>query len=157
LNKGHDKSADIWSLGVMIYEMLFGTNPFFDYDDPTVDQRTLFKRIVKADFQRPRKQSALDAYAETSDTAKDLIKRLLVVKPKKRLGCMTKADLDIRNHPWFRDIDFGKLYRKELKAPWVPEISDPFDGANFKAKRAETKIGLKELDKWEQEQFKDFC
>lgn len=161
LNTGHDKSADIWSLGVMIYEMLFGTNPFFDYDDPTIDQRTLFKRIVRGQFQRPQKQASIDAYSKTSSEAKDLIKRMLVVDVKKRLGCMKDADLDIRNHPWFSNpetgIDFGKLYRKELEAPWVPEIKDPFDGSNFKAKREEDKSGLRPLTSWEQKLFEDFC
>jgi len=156
LNMGHNKSADLWSFGILIYEMLFGTNPFMDYDDPTIDQRTLFKRIVKASFQRPQKQSALDAYAKTSKDAKDLIKKLLVVKPRKRLGCRGQADLEIRNHPWFSDIDFGKLYRKELTAPWIPKISDPFDSSNFDPKEPKSKAGLKELKGWEQEKFKDF-
>jgi len=158
LNKGHDKSADIWAFGVMIYEMLFGTNPFFDYNDPSICQRTLFKRIVRADFQRPCEQSAVDAYSKTSKEAKDLIKKLLVVNPNRRLGCQAQADLDIRNHPWFKeDIDFGKLYRKELEAPWVPEISDPFDGNNFKAIQAQDRTSSVDLFDHEQEKFKDFC
>jgi len=161
LNKGHNKSADVWSLGVMIYEMLFGTNPFFDYDDPTVDQRTLFKRIVKGQFQRPRKQSAIDAYQNVSDDAKDIIKKMLVVNVNKRLGCGTRADLDIRDHPWFSNtesgIDFGKLYRKELTAPWIPKVTSPFDGANFSKKREQDKSGLKPLNDRQQEQFKQFC
>jgi protein kinase A len=156
LNTGHNKSADLWSFGILIYEMLFGTNPFMDYDDPAIDQRTLFKRIVKASFQRPQKQSALDAYAKTSKNAKDLIKKLLIVKPRKRLGCRGQADLEIRNHPWFSDIDFGKLYRKELTAPWIPKISDPFDSSNFNPKEPKSKAGLKKLKTWEQEKFKDF-
>lgn len=161
MNKGHDKSADIWSLGVMIYEMLFGTNPFFDYDDPTIDQRTLFKRIVKGQFQRPRKQSAIDAYQNVSDDAKDIIKKMLVVNTTKRLGCMARADLDIRDHPWFANkdtgIDFGKLYRKELKAPWVPTVTSPFDGQNFSVPKAGDKSKLKPLSDKEQRQFKEFC
>lgn len=161
LNKGHDKSADIWSLGVMIYEMLFGTNPFFDYDDPTIDQRTLFKRIVKGQFQRPRKQSAIDAYQKVSDDAKDLIKKMLVVDVKKRLGCLARADLDIRDHPWFSNpetgIDFGKLYRKEMTAPWIPTVTSPFDGSNFSERKLHDKSKLKPLTEKEQKQFDKFC
>ena len=148
----------------MIYEMLFGTNPFFDYDDPFIDQHTLFKRIVKADFQTPRKQSAIDAYDTTSDDAKDLITRLLVVDVRKRLGCSTaRGDLDIRNHPWFSNnedgngIDFGKLYRKEITAPWVPELSDPFDGTNFCPTIERDKRGMKKLNSQEQKLFENFC
>jgi len=165
LNKGHNKSADIWSLGVMIYEMLFGTNPFFDYEDPTVDQRKLFKRIVKGQFQRPQQQSAIDAYQVASDDAKDIIKKMLVVNVNKRLGCGARADLDIRDHPWFSStekgttgaIDFGKLYRKELTAPWIPTVKSPFDGANFSKKREHNKSKLQPLSEREQKQFAQFC
>lgn len=157
LNKGHDKSADIWSFGVMIYEMLFGTNPFFDYDDPTIDQRKLFKRIVKAEFQRPRNAYSLDAYSNTTVEGKDLIKKLLVVNTSKRIGCTGNGDLSIRNHPWFNDIDFRKLYHKEIDAPWVPEISDPFDSKNFKEVIPKPKSGLMELDESEQKKFEGFC
>jgi len=165
LNKGHNKSADIWSLGVMIYEMLFGTNPFFDYNDPNVDQRTLFKRIVKGQFQRPQKQTAIDAYQAVSADAKDIIKKMLVVNVNKRLGCGARADLEIRDHPWFAStekgttgaIDFGNLYRKELKAPWVPTVTSPFDGANFSKKREQNKSNLKPLSAREQKQFEHFC
>lgn len=136
--------------------MLFGTNPFFDYDDPTIDQNTLFKRIAKASFQRPRKKSSIDAYYNTSDDAKDLIKKLLTVKVNKRLGCMGQGDLSIRNHPWFADIDFAKLYRKEIDAPWVPEISNPFDGTNFETVEEKNKDGLRKLSAREQEQFAEF-
>ena len=161
LNKGHDKSADIWSLGVMIFEMLMGTNPFFDYNDPTIDQRKLFNRIVRGQIQVPRQQASIDAFDRLSDDAKDLIKKLLVVNVRDRLGCMANADLDIRNHPWFANektgIDFGKLYRKEIPAPWVPVLSDPFDSTNFKHTSARSKKGLKPLTTEEQKLFEDFC
>mmetsp|Transcript_963 Transcript_963/g.2059 ORF Transcript_963/g.2059 Transcript_963/m.2059 type:complete len:820 (+) Transcript_963:432-2891(+) len=160
MNKGHDKSADIWSLGVMIYEMLFGTNPFFDYDDPNINQHTLFRRIAKGKFQRPVNQASVDAYSRTSQEAKDLIKKILVIDVRKRLGCMANADLDIRNHPWFAKegvgIDFGQLYRKEIVAPWVPELSDPFDGTNFEAKEEDDKRGLVPLTSKEQKLFQNF-
>merc|ERR1711865_1101618 len=126
-----------------------------------IDQGTLFKRIVKGQFQRPRKQSAIDAYQNVSDDAKDIIKKMLVVNTTKRLGCMARADLDIRDHPWFANkdtgIDFGKLYRKELKAPWVPTVTSPFDGQNFSVPKAGDKSKLKPLSDKEQRQFKEFC
>jgi len=151
LNKGHDKSADIWSLGVLIYEMLFGTNPFFDYDDPNIDQKTLFKRIISGKFYFPHK-------SKVSDDAKDLIRKMLTVDVKERLGCCSaRCDLDLREHNWFKDVDFGKLYRKEMKAPWVPKITSPFDGENFAEWEAEDKRNLKPLSKHEQDQFKKFC
>jgi protein kinase A len=152
LNKGHDKSADIWSLGVLIYEMLYGTNPFFDYDDPNIDQKTLFMRIISGKFQFPKHTKA-----HVSDDAKDLIQKMLVVDANNRLGCLSRADLDLRDHPWFQQVNFGKLYRKELNAPWVPTIKSPFDGENFAKWEAEDKRKLKPLTGKEQAHFQKFC
>jgi protein kinase A len=151
LNKGHDKSADIWSLGVLIYEMLYGTNPFFDYDDPNIDQKTLFKRIIAGKFSFPTKTKA-----KVSDEAKDLIQKMLVINVTDRLGCLRRADLDLREHAWFRTVNFGKLYRKEIPAPWTPTIKSPFDGANFAEWEAPDKRDLEPLSKVEQQQFEKF-
>merc|ERR1712194_802199 len=123
----------------------------------------LFKRIVKGQFQRPRKHSAIVAYQAVSDDAKDIIKKMLVVNVNKRLGCGARADLDIRDHPWFSStegtgaIDFGQLYRKELTAPWIPTVTSPFDGANFSKKREHNKSKLTPLSEREQKQFAQFC
>merc|ERR1711935_967537 len=126
-----------------------------------IDQRTLFKRIVKGQFQRPRKQSAIDAYQKVSDDAKDLIKKMLVVDVKKRLGCLSRAELDIRDHSWFANeetgIDFGKLYRRELTAPWIPTVTSPFDGSNFSERKLHDKSKLKPMTDKEQKQFDKFC
>ena len=101
--------------------MLTGKNPFYD---GTMDQMTLFKHIVAGRWNFP-KGSNLTAEAQ------DLIRKILVADPKERLGCMARADLDIRDHAWFDGYDFGALYRKEITPPWVPRISSPFDGSNF--------------------------
>jgi protein kinase A len=137
--------------------MLFGTNPFFDYDDKKITQVKLFKRIVKGKFQTPVKEYAINAYSNTSKQAKDLIRRLLESNPDKRLGCLPGEDLDIRRHPWFAGFDWGKLYRKELKAPWVPQLSDPFDGKNFNEVKLRKNNGLRPLEETEQELFESFC
>jgi serine/threonine protein kinase len=132
--------------------MLYGTNPFFDYDDPNIDQKTLFKRIIMGKFSFPTKTKA-----HISDDAKDLIRKILVVDVKNRLGCLPRADLDLREHAWFRTIDFGKLYRKEYSAPWVPTIKSPFDGENFAEWEEQDKRNLKPLSAVEQKHFEKFC
>jgi serine/threonine protein kinase len=132
--------------------MLYGTNPFFDYKDPNIDQKTLFKRIVSGKFIFPP-----NTKAQVSDEAKDLIRKMLVVKVKDRLGCLRRADLDLREHAWFCTVDFGKLYRKECPAPWVPPIKNPFDGENFDEWEEQDKRNLKPLSKLEQRLFEDFC
>lgn len=53
---------------------------------------------------------------------KDFIVRLLDKNPRKRLGHRGKKE--VINHPWFNDIDWKKLYRKEIKSPFKPEIKE---------------------------------
>mmetsp|Transcript_10375 Transcript_10375/g.21429 ORF Transcript_10375/g.21429 Transcript_10375/m.21429 type:complete len:837 (+) Transcript_10375:96-2606(+) len=119
MQKGHDKGADHWSWGVMVYEMIVGMTPFYD---GIVDQMGLFKNIVRGKVEHPKEMHAL---------VKDLISRMLTVNPAERLGSFAGADKDIRRHPFFDDIDWKRLLRKELKVPFKPDVKNPLDGSNF--------------------------
>lgn len=55
-----------------------------------------------------------------SDNIKDFIKKLLDRDPKNRLGYNGPEEL--MKHPWFSDMDFNKLYKKEIKATYIPEV-----------------------------------
>lgn len=75
LNMNYGKPVDMWSIGVITFILLGGYPPF--HDD---DQRKLFKKIKKADFEfHP------EYWGSVSEEAKDLIKRLLTLNPEKRL------------------------------------------------------------------------
>ena len=54
--------------------------------------------------------------------------RLLIRDPKQRLGCSSFEDL--MNHPWFRDIDWEKLYNKQMVPPFKPVVSGAEDVRN---------------------------
>lgn len=54
-----------------------------------------------------------------SDNVKDFIKRLLDRDPNARLG--KNGPEEIMKHPWFSDMDFNKLIKKEYKSPYIPE------------------------------------
>jgi len=54
-----------------------------------------------------------------SEECKDLIAKLLQRDPEKRLG-FEKDGESVREHPWFRDIDWQKVYNRELKPPIYP-------------------------------------
>lgn len=69
--------------------------------------------------------------SQVSTYASDLIKRMLVVSQNDRLGSFAGAEMDIKNHPFFEEIDWNKLGKKELKVPFTPKIKDPLDGSNF--------------------------
>jgi len=119
MQKGHDKGADHWSWGVMLYEMIVGDTPFYD---GVVDQMGLFKNIVKCRFEFPEGDFM-------SLAAKDLITRMLTVNQNDRLGSFNNAEKDIQAHPFFEDINWEDFNAN--KVPFKPRISDPLDGSNF--------------------------
>jgi len=119
--KGHDKGADLWSWGVLLYEMIVGMTPFYD---GIVDQMGLFRKIVKCKMEFPEGDLM-------TVEAKDLIRRMLTVDPNDRLGSFAGADEDIKNHKFFDGLDWVALNKKEVKVPFKPKVSDPLDGSNF--------------------------
>lgn len=79
--KPHTKYVDLWSLGVLCFEMLIGQAPFV-----TKENSDTYERIIQAKYTVPE---------FVSGAAKHLIKKLLVVEPQKRLPLQ-----DIMLHPW---------------------------------------------------------
>lgn len=123
LSRGYDKSVDNWSFGALIFEMVAGYSPFYS---PDIDQMTLFKRIVSADFSFPTEPS-FHASAEVID----LVLKILVLNPSHRLGSLAGGNNDIRNHPWLASLSPSQMMAKKIKAPWKPNIADPTDTSNF--------------------------
>mmetsp|Transcript_25783 Transcript_25783/g.46519 ORF Transcript_25783/g.46519 Transcript_25783/m.46519 type:complete len:936 (+) Transcript_25783:465-3272(+) len=149
LSRGHDKGADYWSLGCLMYEMILGQTPFYDHN---IDQITLFKRIVHGRYRFPT-----NAF---SDEAQDLISGMLANKLTQRLGCLAQAERDIKDHPFMGDVNFGKLVKRMMKAPWVPVLRDPLDASCFESwdhlDDKETTGEYKPLSKKEQAIFHEF-
>ncbi|KAI1313571.1 Pkinase-domain-containing protein [Xylaria venustula] len=79
-NSSYNEKVDLWSLGVLTYEFLVGEAPF--EDTPVMTQR----RIARADMSIP---------SFVSPEARDLIKRLLVLDPEKRIPLE-----QVQVHPW---------------------------------------------------------
>lgn len=120
MQRGHGCSADHWSLGILIYELVTASNPF-QYDG--IDQITLFSSICQDDYDDP---------SGVSVTVVDLIRKLLVKDPNYRLGSLAQGERDILEHAWFDGLDLIALRAKQsLHVPWVPKIKDALDTSNF--------------------------
>jgi len=105
---GHGKSADWWSLGILIYEMLVGVPPFVSEGS----QNDIFRLIREGRIIVP---------PEVDPAAKDLIEKLVVVDVEKRLGNLEGGIEDIKNHSFFIGVDWSKIQNREI-APLKPRI-----------------------------------
>lgn len=109
--KGHTSAVDWWTLGIFIYEMLYGTTPFKGHDRKKTFANVL-KRDVKFDLV-PTQQSV-------SSNCKSLIKKLLIKEEDKRLGSKTGAS-EIKNHVFFKNTQWALL--RHQKPPMVPVLT----------------------------------
>merc|ERR1711957_360273 len=117
LNKGHGKSVDWWTLGILIYEMIVGYPPFVDEDPMGIYQKILSGKIV---------------FPKLFDkNAKGLVKKLLTADLGKRYGNLKNGVDDIKQHKWFNDLDWNQLLEKQLPTPFKPTVKDPSDLSNF--------------------------
>jgi serine/threonine protein kinase len=103
LNKGHGRAVDWWALGVLVYEMLCGYPPFCD-EDPL----STYGRILRGTLTFPPHVSPL---------ARDLVRRLLQADLSRRCGCLAGGAADVRQHAWFRAVDFGALKARRASPP----------------------------------------
>ena len=108
--KEHSIDSDYYCLGIMAYEFMKGVRPFIYKSN-----LELKKKVMEADVVINKLELPLGWGIEAGDFINRLIKR----KQNERLG--HGGDNEVKNHLWFKDFRWDKLYRMELKAPFIPK------------------------------------
>ncbi|KAI8999376.1 kinase-like domain-containing protein, partial [Gaertneriomyces semiglobifer] len=104
-NKPYAKGVDWWSLGVLIFELISGKTPFGDDNSEKVYDNIQAGRIKWHPLVR--------------GTARDICKRLLEPDQARRLGALHDG-AEIRQHPWFKSIQWRKAEARQTIPPFVP-------------------------------------
>ena len=99
--------------------MIAGHPPFYDED-----HFKLYEKILGCKLRFPSHFDPL---------AKDLVKRLLSPDLSKRFGNLKDGVNDIKKHKWFSGVDWEKIEKVEIPAPYVPKLAHEGDTSNFDA------------------------
>jgi len=106
--QGHGTPVDWWSLGTLVYEMLTGLPPFY-----SANTNVMYQKILSSELRFP---------PDMSGDCRSFLSGLLERDPSKRMD-----GEDVMKHPWLSSIDWDKLLKKQIPAPWKPPVSSEAD------------------------------
>ncbi|KAF8938132.1 hypothetical protein BGZ47_008731 [Haplosporangium gracile] len=119
LRKGYFESVDWWSLGVVMFELLFGKRPFRGKSNDL-----LTSSILRDPLPFPE-----NVHEMVSAPCIDVVSKLCERDISKRLGCTSEGLDAFKKHPWFEGLEWDKLVTKEALPPFEPDSKR----ANFDA------------------------
>ena len=134
LGKGVDYKCDIYGIGLLIYELVTNT-PAFN------------ARNLKSLYDLIKKNKINFNVSGLHGDIKDLIEKILVKEPAKRLDIE-----DIKKHPYFKDIDFDKVLKKEYGR--IETVKNKKKNEQNNIEDEKNNISEKEKERKEYEKFK---
>lgn len=106
LSKGHDKGADWWAVGVLIYEIHTGKTPFYGKEPMDIYEAILAHRELRIP---PKASVSADCY--------DLMDLLLQPKRTKRLGNLREGAQGVIDHPFFNKFKWDSFLKRNMSPP----------------------------------------
>lgn len=107
--QGHGKSVDWYLLGVLLYEMIVGITPYFSNNKEQIFYNIENEELIIPQF--------------VSKDASNLLKKLLEKDPLKRIGSSDRDAKEIKEDPYFKDINWEDVYNKNNKPPTINNYS----------------------------------
>ncbi|BGP48416.1 serine/threonine protein kinase, AGC [Rhodotorula kratochvilovae] len=124
--RGHSSAVDWWTVGILVYEMLYGCTPF-----KGANRHATFSNVL-------RNEPGFPDHPATTTLCKSLIKKLLCKDEHRRLGSQSGAS-EVKQHKWFSSISWGLL--RHQKPPIVPQVQNA-ENANFRSMRESASLDL---------------
>lgn len=125
--QGHTAAVDWWTLGILIYEMIYATTPF---KGPERNDTFANIRDNPVHFRDTPK---------VSQAGKDCVTRLLDKRERSRLGSKSGAS-EVKQHKWFAKINWGLL--RNTRPPIIPSSSVGQDAVNFRHMKESNSLQL---------------
>lgn len=117
LEQRYGRAVDWWAFGVLTYEMLLGQSPFRGDDEDEI-----FDAILEDEPLYP---------ITMPKDAVSILQKLLTRDPTRRLGAGPDDALEIKRHPFFKDVNWDDVLNKRIPPPYFPQIKAPGDVSNF--------------------------
>ena len=136
---------DWWALGILLYEFLVGQPPFWDQNPMKI-----YSKIVDGHIPYP---------AAMSYPARSLISALCIVNPSERLGNIAGGTGCVKEHEFFRGVDWERVYYRRDRGPIVPRVTHAADASNFDNYDNPPESGsvyTREMEELYEDAFKDF-